>query len=158
MSSASGRNCWGNQNTRFMFNNFFFFRKSCPLWDNVERYCRAGQASYDNIIRRMRIGCCIPKATNTLSGHLIRSFRCNNGCRNAPQCYVISCLVIIGDCSPRGTNKALKHNLGKFSYLNGLLGIKKWVTGGRWRFNIMLVTEKRFRFSANQLKEMSDSL
>jgi len=24
-----------------MFNNFYF-RKSCRLWDNVEKFCRAG--------------------------------------------------------------------------------------------------------------------
>ena len=28
--------------------NFFFFRKSCRLWDNVEKYGRAGQATDDN--------------------------------------------------------------------------------------------------------------
>ena len=27
----------------------FFSRKSCRLWDNVERYCRAGQATDDNM-------------------------------------------------------------------------------------------------------------
>jgi len=27
----------------------FFFRKSCRLWCNVEKYCRAGQVTYDNI-------------------------------------------------------------------------------------------------------------
>jgi len=26
-----------------------FFRKSCRLWDNVEKYCRAGQATDDKI-------------------------------------------------------------------------------------------------------------
>jgi len=31
----------------FIFN--IFFRKSCRLWDNVERYCRAGQATDDNM-------------------------------------------------------------------------------------------------------------
>ena len=25
-----------------------YFRKSCRLWDNVEHYCRAGQATDDN--------------------------------------------------------------------------------------------------------------
>jgi len=25
------------------------FRKSCRLWDNVEKYCRAGQATDDNM-------------------------------------------------------------------------------------------------------------
>jgi len=28
---------------------FFFFRKSCRLWDNVEKYCRAEQATDDNM-------------------------------------------------------------------------------------------------------------
>jgi len=26
-----------------------FFRKSCRLWDNVEKYSRAGQATDDNM-------------------------------------------------------------------------------------------------------------
>jgi len=31
----------------FLFNNVF--RKSCSLWDNVEKNCRAGQATDDNM-------------------------------------------------------------------------------------------------------------
>ena len=27
----------------------FFFRNSCLLWDNVEEYCRGGQATDDNM-------------------------------------------------------------------------------------------------------------
>ena len=27
----------------------FFFRKSCRLWENVGKYCRAGQATDDNM-------------------------------------------------------------------------------------------------------------
>jgi len=27
----------------------FFFQKSCSLWINVEKYCRAGQATDDNM-------------------------------------------------------------------------------------------------------------
>ena len=38
-----------NQNTHFMFNNIFFFRKSFCLWDNVVKYGRAGQAIVDNM-------------------------------------------------------------------------------------------------------------
>jgi hypothetical protein len=34
--------------THFMVNNFFFL-KSCYLWDNVETYCRAGQATGDSV-------------------------------------------------------------------------------------------------------------
>ena len=48
------------------------FRKSCRLWGNVEEHCRAGQATDDNIIWRMRFACCITKATNTHSKYVIR--------------------------------------------------------------------------------------
>jgi hypothetical protein len=37
-----------NENPHFSFSNFFF-RKSCRLWDNVEKYCTAGQATDDNM-------------------------------------------------------------------------------------------------------------
>jgi len=43
---------------------FFFLRKSCSLWDNVENYCGTGQTT-DMAIWRMRIACWIPKAKNT---------------------------------------------------------------------------------------------
>jgi hypothetical protein len=41
------------------------FRKSRRLWDNVEKYGTAGQATNDNITRRMRFACWITKATDT---------------------------------------------------------------------------------------------
>jgi hypothetical protein len=40
-----------------------FFRKSYRLWDNVVKYCRAGQATDENIA--LLITCWITKATNT---------------------------------------------------------------------------------------------
>jgi hypothetical protein len=42
--------CLENQNTHFVFSDFF--RKSCRLCDNVEKYCRAGQATDDNMAHR----------------------------------------------------------------------------------------------------------
>ena len=42
-------------------------RKSCRLWENVEKYGRARQATGGNIIRRMRCACWITKATDTHS-------------------------------------------------------------------------------------------
>jgi hypothetical protein len=48
-----------------------FFRKSCRLWDNVEKYDTAGQGTDDNIIRRMRFACWISKATDTHSEYVI---------------------------------------------------------------------------------------
>jgi hypothetical protein len=49
----------------------FFPRKLCRLWDNVKKYCRAGQATDGSIIRRMRIDCWITKATNRHSEYVI---------------------------------------------------------------------------------------
>jgi hypothetical protein len=46
-------------------------RKSCRLRDNVEKYGTAGQATADNIIRRMRCACWITKATDTHSEYVI---------------------------------------------------------------------------------------
>ena len=40
----------------------------------MEKYCRAGQATGDNIIRGMRIACWIPKATNTRTEYVTISF------------------------------------------------------------------------------------
>ena len=48
-----------------------FPRKSCLLWDKVEKYSREGQSTDDNIIRRMRTACWITKVTNTHSEHVI---------------------------------------------------------------------------------------
>jgi hypothetical protein len=39
--------------------------------DNVEKCCRAGQVTDENIVRSMRITCWIPKATNTHSEYVI---------------------------------------------------------------------------------------
>jgi hypothetical protein len=35
--------------TRVLCSVTFFFRKSCPIWDNVEKYWTAGQAIDDNM-------------------------------------------------------------------------------------------------------------
>jgi len=67
--NLSDKSCRENQNTRFMFNNVY--RKSCRLWDNVEEYGRAGQATDDNIIRRMRFTCWMTEATDTRSEYVI---------------------------------------------------------------------------------------
>jgi hypothetical protein len=45
--------------------------KLCCLWDNVEKYGTARQATDDNIIWHMCIACWITKATNTHSKYVI---------------------------------------------------------------------------------------
>ena len=41
------KKCRGNQNTHFMFSNFF--RKTHRLWDNVKKYSRAREATIYNV-------------------------------------------------------------------------------------------------------------
>ena len=55
-----------------MFNKLFF-RKWCRLWDNVEKYGTARQATDGNITRLMRFACWITKATDTHSEYAILS-------------------------------------------------------------------------------------
>jgi hypothetical protein len=47
MRNVSDKRCTENQNTHFSLN--FFSRKSCRLWDNVQKYCRAGQDTDNNM-------------------------------------------------------------------------------------------------------------
>jgi hypothetical protein len=51
--------------------NKLLLRKSCHSWDNVGKYGRAGQATDDNIIWRMRVACWIPKARDKHSEYVI---------------------------------------------------------------------------------------
>jgi hypothetical protein len=63
MKNISDKSCRENQNTHFI--SITFSRKSCRLWDNVEKYGTARQATDDNTIRRMRMrfACWITTAT-----------------------------------------------------------------------------------------------
>jgi hypothetical protein len=63
MRSISDKSCRENQNTHFIINNFF--HKSCRLWDNVEKYGTARQATDENMIWHMRIVLWVTKAKDT---------------------------------------------------------------------------------------------
>ena len=73
----------------FMFNNLFF-RKSCRLWDNGEKYCRG---------HRWQYGACALRATwlrlHTHNMHYSLLFHSNNDYTNAPHCYVIRTLPVL---------------------------------------------------------------
>ena len=60
-----------------------FFHKSYPLLDNVEKYGRSREATYDNFIQRMRFACVITKATHTHTHTLRIRLRGNTGNANA---------------------------------------------------------------------------
>ena len=70
---------------RFMFN---FFRKSFNLWDDVEKYGTAAQATDGNIIRCMRIARWINKPTDTHSSYFLMLFYGNIVYVNAFNCYL----------------------------------------------------------------------
>jgi hypothetical protein len=71
MRNVSDKICGENRN-KFRFQKLFFIsRKSCCLWDNVGKCGRSGQVTDDSVTRRMRIACCIPKATDTHSEYVI---------------------------------------------------------------------------------------
>jgi hypothetical protein len=61
------------------------FRKSCRLRENVGKYCRAGQATDDSIVHAVYLRL----QTHTHDMQHLLLFHYNNGCTNAPQCYVI---------------------------------------------------------------------
>jgi len=46
-------------------------------------------------IRRTRIACWIPKATNTHTQYAILLFHCNNACTNACGCYIIRTVPVL---------------------------------------------------------------
>jgi hypothetical protein len=59
--------------TTLVWCSIIFFRKSCRLWNHVEKYCTAGQAT-DDITRRMRFACSITKVTNTHPEYVLIAF------------------------------------------------------------------------------------
>jgi hypothetical protein len=59
-----GQKLYRKSKHAFYFNTFS--RKSRRLSDDVEKHGTVRQATDDNIIRRMRIACCITKARHTL--------------------------------------------------------------------------------------------
>jgi hypothetical protein len=67
--NVSDKSCRENQSTHF--SPVFFFQKSSRLWDNVEKYRTAGQATDDNMVRRMRFAWWVTKVTNTHSQYVI---------------------------------------------------------------------------------------
>jgi hypothetical protein len=68
MRNVSDKSCTENQNTHFLCSVTLFFRKSCRLWDNVEKYGRDREA---NVLRRKRLECWLTKATDIHSEYVI---------------------------------------------------------------------------------------
>jgi hypothetical protein len=72
MRNVSDKCCRENQNTHFMLKNFL--QQLYHLWDNVEKYCKARQATDDNIMQHLRIVCWLNEATELHSEYIILTF------------------------------------------------------------------------------------
>ena len=82
-----------NQNTYFLFSNFFFFFENRAVYEKTwKNLVERGRPQVT--IWRMLIACWIPKATDTHAQDVSYSLLLhnNNGCTNAPECYVIRTL------------------------------------------------------------------
>jgi hypothetical protein len=102
--------------TRILCSITFFFRKSCRVWNNVEKYGIARQATDDNIIRRMRFACWITKATDTHSEYVIFiAFSRQQWLRERASMLhytYIACLVIVKPGGKYTDQQALKGCVG----------------------------------------------
>jgi hypothetical protein len=81
--------------TRILF-SVTFSRRSCCLWDNVEKYDTAREATGDNIIRLVPFACWITKATDTHSEYVTFvafPHQCLRKRSLLSRCTYIACLV-----------------------------------------------------------------
>ena len=78
------KSCRENQNTHLISVTFFFLNHA--IYENVEKYSRARQATGNHIAHVH--GIWIPKATDTHSECIILLFHGSDGCMNTPQCYM----------------------------------------------------------------------
>jgi len=69
MRNVADKSCRENQNTFYIWETFF--RKSCLLWDTVEKYGRAPLVTDENMIRRVRFARWITKVTDASSEDVI---------------------------------------------------------------------------------------
>jgi hypothetical protein len=119
---------------------FFFFRKSCRFWNDVEKCGTARQATEDSIIRRMLFACWITKATHTYSERVILiSFARQEWLRELPSmlhlhAHCLSCCIV--GCAFADTKIILKCVL------------EKW--GGRiWGWNNLAQNRDNWRDTVN---------
>ena len=94
----------------------------------MDKFCRAGQATDDSIIWRVRAACWITKATDTHSEYVIPLLHGNSGYANSPQCCVHTYItrLVITDmesvyCAVRtGSLNIIQVNRGLLNCLRGL--------------------------------------
>ena len=102
MKNVSHNSCREDRNTHFMFKNFF--PENRAVCEKMWKKCgRARQVTDDNILR-MRVACLMSNAACACSQYLnVLISHCNNGCTNAPHCYVIRAMPVFLSVKPGGT-------------------------------------------------------
>jgi hypothetical protein len=72
------------------------------VYEICDKYCRAGQATNDNIIWRMRLACCVTKATDSLSEFVILLvFHVNSDYSEVYNCSVVRMLPVLFNIHPK---------------------------------------------------------
>jgi 6-phosphogluconolactonase/glucosamine-6-phosphate isomerase/deaminase len=90
MRNVSDKICRENQNTYFLFNNFFIFENHSvyeTMWKNILEPGRSQMT-----IRRMRITCWIQTPSEYV---ILTVLLMQNACKNVLQCYVTCTLPVL---------------------------------------------------------------
>jgi hypothetical protein len=95
MRNVSDKSCRENQNTHFVFSNFFFSFENRAvyeiMWRNIVERGRPQM-----IIWRMRVAHWIPKATNTHSKYVILiTFPLQQWLHERAKCYLVGTLPVL---------------------------------------------------------------
>jgi len=93
MRNVADNSCGENENTHSIFSNFFLVENRAVyeiMWKNIVEPERLQMA-----IWRMRVVCCIPKATNMRSEYVMFLFHCNVDYAKAPHFYVTHTLHVL---------------------------------------------------------------
>ena len=93
MRNVSGKICTKIKDS-FMFNKFIY-RKSCRLWDNVEKYCSPGQATDDNMAHLFWILDNWGRRHKLRIYNIVWLFHGKNGWANTSQSYITRTITLL---------------------------------------------------------------
>jgi hypothetical protein len=75
MNSSCNENCFREkQNTVYVLQLFYFFRKSCLLWENVGKYVSEGQTTDHNVTGCIHLAYWITKVTDTYTPRICSTY------------------------------------------------------------------------------------
>jgi hypothetical protein len=136
MGNVLDKSCRENENTHFMFNNFFF-QKSHRLWDNIEKHGRDQGATNCVRIWYISVACCIRKARCTYvhahahaPGHLHACMRTHRQISNT-YCFSTATVICEGISMLRHTYIAPLVSILLLLYLTYKYSLQQ-ITTWRW--------------------------